>query len=144
MNKYIFLLFVSILISGCSDGGAGASGNDSAQEPVDDSTFASTDFNVTQLVALPINGESQLRIQLDNLTSDNEIYLVVSSSDVENNKLKITPSRAILNPTQGSASVLLDVKDLDLSSQPDVTVEITSSANSKIEKTIKMQWADAS
>ena len=133
-------MLIVIFMAGCSDGGSDSSSE--SEQPTDSgSGFSPADLSITQVKDFPLNGATQLNIQLSNLTSEDEVYLIASSSDMENNKLAITPAKTILYPTQGSASVLLDIQDLDLSSQPEVIVEITTSGNSKTQKSISMDWA---
>ncbi len=140
MTKFILILLSVVLLAACS-GGSSSSGDASAN--VDEkSNYNAADFTITQITALPENGTSQLSVQLNNLTTDDEIYLTANSSDAQNGKLQITPYRTILNPNKGSAQVLLSVKDLGLSSQPDITIEATTSGNSKMEQVVTMEWAN--
>ncbi len=143
MNKYLSIIFATIFMAGCSDSGSSST---AGNEPEVDngSGYSSVDFTVTQVKEFPISGSSQLSIQLTNLTSEDEVYLIATSSDMENNKLAISPSRTILYPTKGNASVLLDIQDLNLISQPEVIIEITTSSNSKTQKSINMEWAGES
>ncbi len=139
INKLTLLLSV-VLLTACSDGGSNSS--TSAPSVDEKSNYNVADFLITQVATLPENGTSQLKVQLNNLTTDDEVYLTANSSDAENGKLKITPYRTILNPNKGSAEVLLSVKDLGLSSQPSVIIEVTTSSNTKMEQTVNMEWAN--
>ena len=140
MTKHIALMFTVILLAACS--GGGSDGASTETETSGKSNFNAADFTVSQLSELTQNGESQLNIQLNNLSSDDEVYITATSSDVENGKLKVTPHRSILNPNKGSAQILLAIKDLGLSSQPQVTIEVTTSGNTKMEQVVLMEWAN--
>lgn len=142
MTKQIVFLLSIFLLAGCFDGGSGSGNSEPTPESVGKSNFNPADFTVNQILPLPENGESQLNIQLNNLVSDDAIYITASSGDVDNGKLKITPYRTILNPTKGSAQVLLQIEDLGLTAQPDVTIEVTTSGNTKMEQTVSIEWAN--
>ncbi len=138
MTKQLTLLLSVVLLAACSDGGSssGASSVDGK------ANFNSADFTITQITSLSQNGESQLSVQLHNLATDDEVYLTANSDDSDNGKLSISPYRAILNPNKGSAQILLSVKDLGLSSQPNVTIEVTTSGNAKMEQVVSMEWVN--
>ncbi len=140
MTKHIVIFLSIILLAACSGGGSDGASTDSNADPK--SNFNAADFTVSQLSPLSQNGEAQLKVQLNNLTSDDEIYITASSADIENAKLQITPNRSILNPNKGSSQILLSVKDLGLSSQPDISIEVTTSGNTKMEQIITMEWVN--
>ena len=138
--KQISLMSVMfVALTGCFDGGS----DSSSEQPVDGkSNFNPADFTVNQLNPLPANGESQMLVQLQNLPGDDAVYVTVTSDDVENGKLSLSPSKTILNPNDGSASLVISAKDLGVSSAPAVTLTVTTSGAKTMEQTTTMEWSN--
>jgi hypothetical protein len=89
---------------------------------------------------LAVNGETQVNVQLNNLAADDVVYVTASSDDAENGKLTLTPFKTILNPNDGSASFVLEVKDLGVSAAPTIEVSITTSGNQSMSQSQTLQW----
>lgn len=144
MTKNLIILFALFTLSGCLDSGSGGSDDaDKSEAPTQpNSTFNPADFTLTQSTEFDGSGESQIRIELNNLASDDAIYITANSSEEENGRLKITPFKTILNPSNGSAQLVLQVRDLGLSAAPNVLVEVTSSSGSKMEQELVMEWGN--
>ena len=137
--KHVFAVsFLSMLVAACSDGGS------SSSQPSTDgkANFNPADFTVSQLSALPANGEAQVLIQLNNLPGDDAVYVTVSSDDADNGKLSLSPSKTILNPNQGSASLVVTAKDLGVVSAPSLKLLVTTSGNKTMEQTTTMEWSN--
>lgn len=135
----ISIIMSLLMLAGCFD-----SGSDSAPANETDtrSNFNPADFSVTQLSALNAATEGQLQIQLNNLATDDAIYITVTSDEIDNSKLRVSPSKTILNPNKGSASLILTAKDLGLTQSPEIKVLVTTSGNSAMEQTKAIAWGN--
>lgn len=131
------LMLVSL--SACFDSGTSSSSDKTADGK---SNFNPADFSVDQLNALSLHGEAQMLVQLNNLPGDDAVYVTVTSGDVDNGKLTLSPSKTILNPNAGAASLVVTAKDLGVSSAPVVKLIVTTSGNKTMEQTTSMEWSN--
>ena len=139
-NTFIALISVTaiILLSACSDGGSSSAAVDQDSK----TTLDNAGLSFNQTGALSATDDAQIIAQLNDLPTDDAIYISVSSDDAQNGKLQLTPSKTILNPNKGSASFIITTKDLGLSSAPDIKLNITTSGNQHIEKSQTLEWSN--
>lgn len=139
-NTFIALISVTaiILLSACSDGGSSSAAVDQDSK----TTLDNAGLSFNQTGALSATDDAQIIAQLNDLPTDDAIYISVSSDDAQNGKLQLTPSKTILNPNKGSASFIITAKDLGLSSAPDIKLNITTSGNQHIEKSQTLEWSN--
>jgi hypothetical protein len=137
IQQIILMTLIASLLTACSDGGTSTS---AAPESIPRTPISPEDFVLTQQNSLAVNGETQVNVQLNNLAADDVVYVTASSDDAENGKLTLTPFKTILNPNDGSASFVLEVKDLGVSAAPTIEVSITTSGNQSMSQSQTLQW----
>lgn len=140
MNKIksqiaVSIMAITLLVSACSDGGS-SQGN---SEPQEKSGYNPADFELTQSSDLPVFGSTQVAVKLKNLPTDDPVYLAVTSSEQENGQLTVKPHRALINPNEGEANVLLTLTDTGITAQPNITVTVTTSGNTVMEQNAAIQ-----
>jgi hypothetical protein len=137
MIRFAFLVSLFALVSACSDGG-GSSESKSVTDK--QNTFKPEDFVLNQVNTLTSYGESQVIVTLNNLVTDDAIYVSVASDQLENKKLQVTPYKTVLNPNKGTVEVTLNVTDQGTLSAPQIKVIVTTSGNASMEQTLNMEW----
>jgi len=139
-NKHILMSgLLALALSGCFDGGSNSSA------PTADNNqpaFNPTDFTLSQQATLQSGGETKVQVQLNNLPSDDAIYITATSDDISNGMLELTPSKTVLNPNDGNASFVLLVKDLGLLSAPSIQLNITTSGNQSMQQSQMLEWGN--
>jgi len=133
-----FLAALSMVLSACSDSGTDATGADTNSGRTN---YSPADFTVKQLSTLSQNNDAQLLVELNNLATDDAIYITVNSDDVENAKLMLSPSKTILNPNKGTASFVVTAKDLGVTSAPNISLLVTTSGNNNMEQDTAIEWS---
>lgn len=134
----LLVLFSLLNVVGCSND----SGSSSRSDADSNNAFNPDDFVVTQSVALEPFGESGIQVRLQNLASDDPVYVSVNSSDQENGELILKPYRMIVNPSEGAAEFNVMLKDNGLASQPSLKVSITTSGNRLMEQEIAVAFEE--
>lgn len=137
MIRFAFLVSLFALVSACSDGG----GSSEAKAVTDkQNTFKPEDFVLNQVNTLTSYGESQVVVTLNNLATDDAVYISVSSDQLENKKLQVTPYKTVLNPNKGTVNLTLTVADQGTVSAPQIKVLVTTSGNANMQQTLDMEW----
>lgn len=139
-NTVIALVNISlvVLLSACSDGGSSSA----APDQDDKSALDPADLVLNQTVGLSANTDAKITVQLNNLPTDDAVYVSVKSDDAATGQLQLSPSKTILNPNKGSASFIINADDLGLSSAPEIQINITTSGNQAMEKVQTLQWSN--
>lgn len=139
-NTVIALVNISlvVLLSACSDGGSSSA----APDQDDKSALDPADLVLNQTVGLSANTDAKITVQLNNLPTDDAVYVSVESDDAATGQLQLSPSKTILNPNKGSASFIINADDLGLSSAPEIHISITTSGNQAMEKVQTLQWSN--
>ena len=137
MFKFSLILVLFSFISACSDGG-GSSGESTPVTRKE--TYNAEDFVLTQTNALKSYGQSSVPLQLNNLATDDAVYVTVTSDQLNNKKLQVTPYKTVLNPNKGQVDLTFDVTDLGSVAAPQIKVAVTTSGNTRIEQTLNMEW----
>ena len=136
----ILSLSVAVLI-GCSDGGSSNSDESSNENTEGRTAFNPNDFVLTQSTDLTPYGSTQVAIELNNLVTDDPVYISVGSAAQENGQLTIKPHKTVLNPTDGAAAFAVNVGDTGVTAEPNLTVVVTTSGNTQMEQTFTVQLA---
>lgn len=137
MFKFSLILVLFTFVTACSDGGGS---NSQPTQVVEKETYNVEDFVLTQTNALKSYGQSSVSLQLNNLATDDAVYVSVTSDQLDNKKLQVTPYKTVLNPNKGQVDLTFDVTDLGSVAAPQIKVAVTTSGNTRIEQTLNMEW----
>jgi hypothetical protein len=137
MIRFAFIVSIFFIISACSDGGSSSEAKAVTDKQ---NTFNPEDFVLNQVNTLTSYGASQVLVTLNNLATDDAVYISVSSDQLENKKLQVTPYKTVLNPNKGTVNLTLNVADQGTVSAPEIKVQVTTSGNANMEQTLDMEW----
>ncbi|CAA0111267.1 Uncharacterised protein [BD1-7 clade bacterium] len=140
MRLLIVGLFVAVMLSGCG-GGSSSSGSDS---PDSNNTGGAGGGGGNKQISIPdsaVKPGSQganVPVSINDLGSDDPIYFSVVGAAVESGDVEVTPSSAVLLPTDGEAALLLKVAERGLTDVVDVTVEFSTADNKVVKATFEV------
>lgn len=136
MIKFIYVLLVLVLLTACSDGGSSSSSSSEETK-----SFNPNDFVLTQASDLTPYGSTTVKMVLKNLSADDAIYVAVSSAEIDNDKIKVSPSKTMLNPSEGQSAFVFDVKDNGLTDESVLSISVTTAGNTTMTQIFNLALA---
>ncbi|GAA6135375.1 hypothetical protein NBRC116188_21650 [Oceaniserpentilla sp. 4NH20-0058] len=136
--KKLFVISLMVALASCSDG----SSKQNPDTKEEYQQYNPSDFVLTQNVDLVSFGETEVTVNLANLATDGAVYLSVTSDELTNNKITVTPYKSILNPNGGVANIKLKIKDQGSIVAPGINVKVTTSGNTSYEQDLVLGWSE--